>query len=119
VLSIEIFQNGPNEELVKFYHVSRGHSQGEIEPIHLMLTTYGIYILVRKETGSGGASSGGPDHLPSRRHSHIPKFVKEAFISHSQIDYIEVSIGQQAFQLVCINKRQNCWITTASRLLTQ
>lgn len=84
-------------------------------------------------------------HIQSNQHSQTKKnrtrFNKESYISHTQMDYIEVeelisfdiyfdkiivfpyliqvSLCNQAFHLVCINKRQNCWITTASRNLTK
>jgi hypothetical protein len=84
-----------------------------------MITTYGIYILTRKDARLSSITEVSNQLAASRRNSLIPKFNKEAFIGHGQIDYIEVSLGQQAFQLVCINKRQNCWVTTASKHLTQ
>ena len=82
-----------------------------------MVTNYGLYILIKKETNP----SSDIDLLakPHRSSSSVSKYTKEAFISHTQIDYIEVSLGQQAIHLACINKRQNVWITTASKNLTQ
>ena len=46
---IDIFEHGEDEKLVKFYHSTRGHNQGEIEPINLLISSYGIYILVKNE----------------------------------------------------------------------
>jgi hypothetical protein len=83
------------------YHVTRGHSQGEIEEIFLLLTSYAIYVLLRNDVNV--------DAL----------FKKEAVINHSEIDYIEVSLNGQAFHVVCVNRRKNYWFTTASRTLTE
>jgi hypothetical protein len=32
------------------YYVTRGHSQGEIEEIFLLLTSYAIYVLLRNDS---------------------------------------------------------------------
>lgn len=65
------------------FHVSRGHTQGEIEPIFFLVTTHGIYLLTRKENSE--VSNIGYSNLPL-------KFNKESFINHNQMDYIEVLI---------------------------
>ncbi|CAF0978825.1 unnamed protein product [Brachionus calyciflorus] len=109
LLSIEILQNGANEDIIKLYQCTRGHSQGEIESIFLLITTHGIYVLKRKDL----------NELQSEANiQNAIKYEKELFINHEQMDYIEVSLGDQSIHFVCFNKRQNCWITTASRNLT-
>ena len=71
--SIEIdFFDSSFLKLKQLYHVTRGHSQGEIEEIFLLLTSYAIYVLLRNETNS------------------VNLFKKEAVINHNEIDYIEV-----------------------------
>lgn len=125
MLMIEIFQNGQNEELVKIFHATRGHSQGEVESLNILISSFGVYFLIRKEitdetnnennlqmTNSDNASSQGTSKISN-------KFRKESFISFNQMDYIEVALCDQAIHFMCINKRQNCWITTASRMLTK
>ena len=107
---IEIFTQGEDEKLVKFYHATRGHNQGEIEPIYLLISSYGLYILVKNET---------TDENNQATIESNKKFKKERFINHKQIDYIEVSLEAQAVHLVCANKRQSCWLTLASRTLTE
>jgi hypothetical protein len=124
MFSIDIFQNGANEEFFKLFQVTRGHSQGEIEALFFLLTNYGVYILIRKVTDALESSattmtmSGGVKQQQQTTASLV-KYNREAFIGHNQIDYIEVALNEQAFHLNCINKRQNCWITTASRELTK
>ena len=54
------------------YHVTRGHSQGEIEEIFLLLTSYAIYVLIRSNSTETNALK------------------KETVINHNEIDYIEV-----------------------------
>lgn len=103
MIMIEIFVQGEDEKLVKFYHATRGHNQGELEPIYLLISSYGLYILVKNQPSA----------------EDTKKFIKEKFVSHKQIDYIEVSLEAQALHLVCTNKRQSCWITLASRTFTQ
>ena len=131
MLMIDIFQNGQNEELVKMFHATRGHSQGEIESLTLLISSYGVYFLTRKENiddanddsssiKSGSGAGGGAPQSASNGSSKIKnKFIKESFINFNQMDYIEVSLCDQAIHFMCINKRQNCWITTASRMLTK
>lgn len=109
-LSIEIFQNGQNEEFVKLYHATQGHTQGEIEAINLLITSFGVYILKRKEASEKSSNE---------TTNNNKKFEKISFINHNQMDYIEVSLCDQAIHFVCINKRQNCWITFGSRKLTE
>lgn len=65
---------------------------------------------------SGTESSNAVTSNPNRDRV---KYKKDSFINHAQMDYIEVSLNDQAFHLVCMNKRQNCWITTASKDLTK
>lgn len=116
---INVFQNGENEQLFKFYSTSQGHSQGEIENIYLLITSHGIYILVKNEQNE-------LDNIKLARRKSIVNnnisenvYKKELYINHAQLDYIEVSMEQQAVHIVCMNKRQSFWITTASRLLTE
>lgn len=110
MLSLEILQNGSNEEITKLYQCTRGHSQGEIESIFVLITTYGLYILKNQQS----------NELQSEINlQNAIKYEKELFISHDQIDYIEVSLSDQSIHLVCYNKRSNMWITTASRNLTK
>lgn len=126
MLMIEIFQNGQNEELVKIFHATRGHSQGEVESLNILISSFGVYFLIRKEitdevinennlpmtTNGDSSSSNGTSKISN-------KFRKESFINYNQMDYIEVALCDQAIHFMCINKRQNCWITTASRMLTK
>lgn len=100
---IEIFVQGEDEKLVKFYHATRGHNQGELEPIYLLISSYGLYILAKNKLSP----------------ENTKQFINEKFVSHKQIDYIEISLEAQAFHLVSTNKRQSCWITLASRTFTQ
>jgi pleckstrin family protein M 2 len=113
LLMIEIFQNGQNEELIKIFHATRGHTQGEVESLNILISSFGIYFLIRKESSE--------NEIPeSQGQTKITnKFKKESFISFNQMDYIEVALCDQAIHFVCINKRQTCWLTTASRLLTK
>lgn len=112
MLMIDIFQNGQNEELIKFYHASRGHSQGELENIYVLLTSHGIYMLLPNESmddnGYNGFKTNPAESL----------YKRDTFIHHNQIDFIEVSLGDQAIHFVCRKKAQNCWITTACRKMT-
>lgn len=80
-----------------------------------MITTYGIYILKQKDQNLEDKDQKNVKNVINDK----IKFIKEAFINHDQVDYIEVSLGDQSIHFVCINKRQNCWITTASRNLTK
>ena len=41
----------------KLYQVTRGHSQGEIEAIFLMITSHGIYVMTRLEVGTAAANT--------------------------------------------------------------
>jgi hypothetical protein len=71
------------------YHVARGHSQGEIEPIYLMLTTYGVYILIKREKKESVDTNANQ----IVNNNSMVKFIKESFIGHNQIDYIEVNLS--------------------------
>jgi hypothetical protein len=126
MLMIEIFQNGQNEELIKIFHATRGHSQGEVESLNILISSFGVYFLIRKEMTDEGSNentlpsmTNGENSSSSNGKSKISnKFKKESFINYNQMDYIEVALCDQAIHFMCINKRQNCWITTASRILT-
>jgi len=126
MLMIEIFQNGQNEELIKIFHATRGHSQGEVESLNILISSFGVYFLIRKEMTDEGSNenslpsmTNGESSSSSNGKSKISnKFKKESFINYNQMDYIEVALCDQAIHFMCINKRQNCWITTASRMLT-
>ncbi|RNA31491.1 pleckstrin homology domain-containing family M member [Brachionus plicatilis] len=109
LLSLEILQNGSNEDILKLYQCTRGHCQGEIESIFLLITTYGLYILKNQQSNEFQSEINVQNAI---------KYEKELFMSHEQIDYIEVSLGDQSVHFVCFNKRSNLWITTASRILT-
>lgn len=110
LLSLEILQNGSNEDICKLYQCTRGHSQGEIESIYVLITTYGLYILKNRKS----------DELPCEVNAqNAIKYEKELFLSHDQIDYIEVSLNDQSIHFVCFNKRSNLWVTTASRILSK
>lgn len=119
---INIFQNGENEQLFKLYVTSRGHNQGEIEKIFLMITSHGIYVLLRIDSTSAEETK------PNNRQKSLgnnstnnsnDNFKKELYVSHAQVDYIEVGLEGQTIHMACMNKRQSFWITTASRLLTE
>lgn len=84
------------------YHVTRGHSTGELEEIYFLITTYSIYILHKSDEFSANY-----------------KYIKEAKITHDEIDFIEISINSQAFHIVCVNRRKEYWFTTACRSLTK
>lgn len=56
--------------------MTRGHSQGEIEEVFLLLSSYAVYVLVRNELSMEQEN----------------KFKREAIINHNEIDYIEVFI---------------------------
>ena len=62
---------------LKFYHATRGHNQGETEAIHLLISSHGVYILIKNEIAESESAEGKP-------------YRKEVFLSHKQIDYIEV-----------------------------
>ncbi len=68
---------------LKLYHATQGHSQGEIEAINLLITSYGIYILKRKEISENADKNNSPTNTNN-------KFDKQLFINHNQMDYIEV-----------------------------
>lgn len=102
---------------LKLYQVTRGHSQGEIEAIFLMITSHGVYVMTRLEAGASAAANTPDSNSPNR--NNRTRFKKDSFINHSNIEYIEVSLGEQAFHVVCIAKRQNIWITTGSKNLTR
>jgi hypothetical protein len=82
------------------FHVTRGHTQGEIEEVYLLITSYAIYSLQKLVDDA-------------------KKYKKEATVNHNELDYIEVSLDSQAFHIVCINRRKEYWFTTASRNLTE
>jgi hypothetical protein len=115
---IDIFQNGQNEELVKFYNVTRGHSIGELEIIFLLITTFGVYILKKNEPGGDTSETTAAAATTSKKFTK-KVYKKEVFISHNQFDFIELSLEGQAVHFVCINKRLSCWITTACRETTK
>ena len=73
MLIMDIFQNDTTEELIKFYHITRGHSQGEIEEVYFLITSLAVYVLRLKDESN-------VEH----------KYIKEAIINHNEIDYIEV-----------------------------
>lgn len=122
---INIFQNGENEQLYKLYSLSRGHNQGEIEKIYLLITSHGIYVLVRNDTNDlDDTKSSINNNNLLRRKSVISNnnecyFKKESYVSHAQVDYVEVGLEGQTIHMACMNKRQSFWITTACRLLTE
>ena len=124
MLMIDIFQNGQNEELIRMFHATRGHSQGEVESLTLLISSFGVYFLTRKENSDENNDDSGSTHSATTNGSlnstskNKNKFKKESFINFNQMDYIEVALCDQAIHFMCINKRQNCWITTASRMLS-
>ncbi len=46
-------------------------------------------------------------------------YQKDLYLSHAQLDYIEVGLEAQAIHFVCMNKRQSFWMTTGCRILTE
>jgi site-specific DNA-adenine methylase len=72
---MDIFQNDTTEELIKFYHITRGHSQGEIEEVYFLITSLAVYVLRLKDESN-------VEH----------KYIKEAIINHNEFDYVEVRI---------------------------
>ncbi len=100
--------------------MSQGHNQGEIEAINLLITSYGVYLLKRRELmGDSGGSSANEKSSTDSSPTKTNKYIKLSYISHNQMDYVEVSLCDQSIHFVCINKRQNCWITVGSRKLTE
>lgn len=118
MIMIEIFEHGEDEQLIKFYHATRGHSQGEVEHINMLISSNGIYILIKNEIKSD-ADLQRKQSISSSNPSENKTYRTDAFISFKQIDYVEVSLEAQAIHLVCINKRQSCWFTFACRNLTE
>ena len=111
---ISLFKN-ENEQTVKFYSMSRGHNQGEIEKISLLISTHSIYVLTKNDQDE-------LDDIKAVRKNPANNdniYRKEMQISHSQLDYIEVGLEAQVIHIVCINKRLSFWLTTASRYLTE
>lgn len=102
---------------IKFYHATRGHSQGEIENVNLLISSHGIYVLIKNEIKSDVDAR--KQSVSSTVPSENKTYRTDAFISFKQIDYVEVALEAQAIHLVCINKRQSCWFTFACRNLTE
>ena len=114
---IDIFHDSQSEELVKFCHATKDHSQGEVESIYLMITSHGIYILAKNESSEANNDYAKNSSLANINNEKM--FKKETFIHHNQLDYIEVSLGDQAIHFVCRKKIQSVWITTACRNMTK
>lgn len=70
--------------------MARGHSQGEIEAIFFMITTYGIYIMTKKEEEVKTRADSHETSTHTLPKKNRTKFLKESFINHNQTDYIEV-----------------------------
>jgi hypothetical protein len=111
---INLFKN-ENEQTVKFFSMTRGHNKGEIENINLLITTHGIYVLIKNDQET-------IDDMKVVRKNPANNeniYRKEMQLSHSQLDYIEVGLEAQVIHIVCTNKRSSFWLTTASRYLTE
>jgi hypothetical protein len=115
MLMINIFQNGESEQFLKFYAANRGHSQGEIEKINILISSHGIYILKKNEQNEID------DLKIVKKKTNVMEniYQKDLYLSHAQLDYIEVGLEAQAIHFVCMNKRQSFWMTTGCRILTE
>ena len=57
------------------YHVTRGHCQGEIDEVFLLITSLAVYVLIKNQTSVENI------------------FKKESIINHTEVDYIEVILN--------------------------
>jgi hypothetical protein len=85
----------------KFYHVSRGHSQGEIEQINLLISSHGLYILTKNQINNENSYNQTNSSAAASATATSKIYKKETFINHKQIDYVEVC-SFFVFLFVCL-----------------
>ncbi|XP_063409233.1 pleckstrin homology domain-containing family M member 2-like isoform X1 [Mytilus trossulus] len=97
-LMLDVFDNS-EEQFVKIFATTQGHTDGECIPVFLTLTDRSIYFLSQKQS----------DH----------RFYKDISIPFSSVDFINLGINGQSFHVVCTNRRNQYWITTGNQVLTK
>ncbi|XP_072036604.1 LOW QUALITY PROTEIN: pleckstrin homology domain-containing family M member 2-like [Amphiura filiformis] len=97
-LMLEIFKN-EHEEFKKLVRMSTGHSEGDLEPLFVLLTDQAIYLL--------------------RRGERLHRYITETRIVFNDLDYISVGMNYQTIQLVCANRRNQFWLNTGDEQLSR
>ncbi|CAG2221516.1 PLEKHM2 [Mytilus edulis] len=97
-LMLDVFDNS-EEQFVKIFATTQGHTDGECIPVFLTLTDRSIYFLSQKQS----------DH----------RFYKDISIPFSSVDFITIGINGQSFHVVCKSRRNQYWITTGNQVLTK
>ena len=96
-LMLDVFDTS-EEQFVKVFATTQGHTDGECIPVFLTLTDRAIYFLNQKQS----------DH----------RFYKDVSIPFTSVDYISIGVYGQALHIVCMNRRNQYWITTGNQKLT-
>ncbi|XP_048772912.1 uncharacterized protein LOC125678468 isoform X2 [Ostrea edulis] len=97
-LMLNIFENS-EEQFIRVYVSRVGHTDGDDHPVFILLTDHGIYLLNQNQSDF--------------------KFIKDFSIPYSSIDYITLTISDQAIHIVCKNRRNQYWLTTGSQQVTR
>ncbi|XP_071945049.1 pleckstrin homology domain-containing family M member 2-like isoform X2 [Antedon mediterranea] len=97
-LMLEIFKN-ESEEFRKMFHLTTGHSEGDIQPVFLLLTDQALYLL--------------------RKGDSDLSYSVESRIQYNDLDYISVSLNYQIIQLVCVNRRKQYWLSNGCESSTK
>lgn len=80
--------------------MTRGHSQGEIEAVFLMITTHGVYVMTRLAANSTTDNGSNDSNRRQEANKNRTRFKKESFISHTNIEYIEVIFSFLKFSAI-------------------
>ncbi|KAL3861362.1 hypothetical protein ACJMK2_007398 [Sinanodonta woodiana] len=90
---------GENEVFVKMFSSLMGHTEGAKSVIFILISSRSLYLLSQE--------------------SRVGKFISEAVIRFSDIDYVSLGVNNQLVNIVCKWRRKQYWLTTGDEMCSR